>query len=607
MTSEPNSPQTQQELPEVPKLTLQRFVRVLKRYLPFLYPYWPQLLLLFLIVPLSVSVVATIPALCSKLVIDIAFPRKDSSLLILLICLGFGALIMERTMGVIVRNTISGYLRIRILGALGSRFYHNMLRLNMKYHHRTPVGEKIFRSDTDIIDTAEMIGSALPFMIQYSFRFLMVITVMCLIDWRPVVIAAGCSPVFFIIAQYLYNHYRRVDLSQRLAGEVVTARLEQTLAAPAVVYSHGTRNRERLRYFRSLVRYSLANMVYWFMHSVSIVFVWPSGMPAITATFIIGLCGYYVTTEELSLGEWIALEQYIIQAIVPLGIIISYFQSLRLRMVPAERILSLLDTEERITEASDAKQLVPLKGRIEFRDVHFAYSPDKPVLQGASFVIEPGSRVAFVGASGIGKSTILNLILRFYDPDQGQILIDGVDLKQIKLDSYRKQIGIVLQEPVLFDGTIAHNVLYGAHDATDADLKRAASVAQLDEFVQDLPEGYDTLLSGAGDLSLGQRQRISVARSVAGNPKIVLLDEPTSLVDPSSTQTIIESIDRAAQDRTTVFVSHDLLSLKNLDEMIVLDQGVVKERGSHEQLLERKGLYFKLWNMQVNRRLDAAG
>jgi ABC-type multidrug transport system fused ATPase/permease subunit len=294
----------------------------------------------------------------------------------------------------------------------------------------------------------------------------------------------------------------------------------------------------------------------------------------------------------------------IIQAIVPLGILINYYQALRLRMVPAERILDLLDSEEKMVSLPDARPLQELRGEIEFRDVHFAYNPDKPVLQGVSFKIRPGSRVAFVGPSGIGKSTIMNLFLRFYDPEKGKVFIDGVNLAEVSLAEYRQMVGIVLQEPVIFDGTIRDNVLYGSKGATEEDFRRAVKVAELDEFVDEFPDGYDTWLQGGGNLALGQKQRISVARCIARKPSIVLLDEPTSLVDPASKQSIVDAIDRVAKGRTAIFISHDLLTLKDLDEIIVLNEGVVAEQGTHEELLELKGLYSDLWQMQIYRSLD---
>lgn len=589
-----------------PRLTVGRLVRVLLRYLPFYKPYKAELLLLFLLLPIAGSVIVVVQPLTFRMILDVAFPRKDIALLILLVLLGVSALVLERTLVVVVRNTLGGYIRARIMGALGTRFYRNMLGLNMKYHHDTSVGEKIFRCDTDVIDTAEMLGLQIPMMVQYFFQFLITLTAMCMIDYRPVLAALLCTPLFFLIAQPLYNYYRKVDLRQRILGQKLTSHLEQTLAAPAVVYSHGTRKREGLHYYRALVKYSIANMIYWFMNEVSIVLVWPSGAPALFADFIIGLyAGYLVVTGEMTVGEWSALKLLILQAIIPLGILITYYQSLRLRMVPAERILSILDLKERIMDAPDAAPLGKLRGQIEFRNVHFSYRPGKPVLQGVSFKIHPGSRVAFVGPSGIGKTTIMNLILRFYDPDQGLILIDGKDLRKIQMASYRSQIGIVLQEPVLFEGTIRENILYGTRNVSDAQFQQACGAARLGEVLQGLPKGYETFLSSGGDLALGQKQRISVARCIARKPEIVLLDEPTSLVDPPSKQAIVHAVDRVAMGRTAIFISHDLLTLKDLDCIYVLQNGQVAESGSHDALIQRKGLYYSLWNMQVQRQMNS--
>lgn len=585
-----------------PPLTVGRTLRVLARYLPLLLPHWPHLILLFLILPLAGSVISVVPALCNRMIIDVAFPRKSVEMLAIFGGMAVLMITMERFLSVMIRNATSAHLRTRVVEGLGSRFYRNLLSLDLRYHQATPVGEKIFRSDTDIIDTAELLGLAFPMTVQYCCQFAVTVCTLCLIDWRPVVIAAACSPVFLLVAQQFFNYYRKVDAWQRAEGERLTAHIEQSMTNVDVVYSHGARKRNGLQYYRALVRYSLANMVYWFMHQVSIVVVWPAGLPATMAGYLIGLCGYWVITGSMTLGQWQAIGLLIIQAIVPLGILLTYYQVIRLRMVPAERVLSLLDSSRRVPDPPGARPLTrPLRGSIEFEDVHFAYTPEKPVLRGVSFRIEAGSRVAFVGPSGIGKSTILNLLLRFYEPDRGRILVDGEDVRAYRLADYRWQYGIVLQSPAIFARTLRENILYSAHDQKDTDFETILDSTGLTGVVAGLPHGLDTLLRGDGGLSLGQRQCVTVARCMAGRPNIVLLDEPTSLGDPASKHAIVEGIDAAATGKTAVFISHDLLTLRDLDQIFVLDGGVVRECGSHDALLAKGGLYSELWALQTRR------
>ncbi len=588
-----------------PPLTVGRTFQVLVRFFPLLRPLWPQLILLFLVLPLAGSVTSVVPALCNRMIIDVAFPRKSVKMLAAFGGMAVLMMLMERLLSVIVRNATSAHLRTRVIEGLGTRFYRNMLGLDLRYHQSTPVGEKIFRSDTDIIDTAELLGLAFPMTVQYLCQFLVTVLTICLIDWRPMAIAAACSPVFLLVAQQFFNYYRKVDARQRVEGEKLTAQVEQSLANVAVIYAHGARSHSRFQYYRALVRYSLANMLYWFLQQVSIVVVWPSGLPATMAGYLIGLCGYWVITGSMTLGQWQAIGLLIIQAIVPLGILLNYYQVIRLRMVPAERVLSLLDSEKRIGERPGTRPIeAGFRGDIEFKDVCFAYTPEKPVLRGVSFSIRAGRRVAFVGPSGIGKSTILNLLLRFYEPDDGQILVDGEDIRSYRLADYRRQFGIVLQSPVIFERTLRENILYGAHQETPPDLGPVIRGTGLTGVVAALPHGLDTPLCGDGSLSLGQKQCVTVARCMAGEPRLVLLDEPTSLGDPASKQAIVEGIDMAASGKTTVFISHDLLTLRNLDEIIVLNEGVVWERGTHAELLARGGLYHGLWTMQTQRRVD---
>ncbi|MCA9434998.1 MAG: ABC transporter ATP-binding protein [Candidatus Omnitrophica bacterium] len=598
----PARPQSENQIPENRPLSIARLLVVLARYLPYYKPFLSEIILLTVLLPLAGSILVLIVPLCTRLILDVAFPRGDVTLLMFLAAAGCAAVLAERILMVLVRATVGSHLRVRILGALGAKFYRNMLGLNMRFHRNTSVGEKIFRCDTDLIDISEMLGIQLPLIVQYAMQFVVTIVAMCLIDWRPVVVATLGVPVFFLIAQWLFNFYRRIDLWQRVTGQKVTARLEESLSAPEVVYSHGARGREIVRYYRELATYSVANMLYWFMIEVSIFLVWPTGLPAIASSFVIGIVGSILMVQgELTLGEYTALTALIVQALIPIGILINNYQTLRLRMVVAERILDLLDSKERMPIPKHGKTLSPFVGRIEFRDVSFSYVPGKPVLNGVSFTVEPGGRIALVGPSGIGKSTLMNLILRFYDPDSGSILVDGVDLRELDIAQYRANIGMVLQEPILFDGTIRDNVLYGAEPSPE-NFENAIRTSHLDEMVENFPLGFETPVIGGLDLSLGEKQRISLARCIARDPRLLLLDEPISLLDPASGQSILDAIERSVEGRTAVFISHDLLSLRDVDKIIVLKDGVVTEEGTHDQLMEREGLFRDLWDMQVNRR-----
>ena len=583
----------------IPPLTFHRFVQVLCRYFPFLWPYKAQLILLFILLPAAGSLLVVVLPFCSQLFLDVAFPQKDTTFLFLLTFLGVGAILTERTLILFIRGIVSSHLRIRFLGSLGSRLYHTILKFSMRYQNNKPVGEKIFRCDTDLIDTSEMFGFHLPMMIQYSLQFLVTVTTMCFINWRPVALAGLCAPVFFVVAQLIFNTYRNVDFKRREHGQRLTARLEESLSGVDVVYSHGARKREGIAYRRVLSRYTSLNMFYGFLNEVVVVFVWPTGMPAVVADFIVSIySGYLVVMGEMSIGEWTAIKLLIVQAIIPLGILISYYQSLRLRMVPAERILQLLDLQEKIESPSDAIRLHPLRGKIEFRDVCFQYTPDKPVLQGVSFTIEPGEKVAFVGPSGIGKTTIMNLILRFYDPDKGEVLIDGINLKKIDLQSFRNQTGMVLQEPVLFSRSIHDNICYGLYHPSATGLDHATQVARVDEIIRAIPEGIQAIIGKDTELALGQKQQITVARCLAREPHLILLDEPTSLLDPASRQILLETLIDVTRGRTSVIISHDLKSVKDANCIHVLSHGAIVESGKHEDLVQRGELYASYWSLQ---------
>jgi ABC-type multidrug transport system fused ATPase/permease subunit len=306
-----------------------------------------------------------------------------------------------------------------------------------------------------------------------------------------------------------------------------------------------------------------------------------------------------ILAGTMTAGALIVFLSYLTQFFKPVKDLATITNQIAQTAVGVERVRGILDADIIIPEIADAVNPQAFRGEIEFEDVAFAYASDAPVLQRVSFAIKPGQMVGIVGATGGGKSTIVSLIPRFYDPTAGKVKIDGVDIRQYKLQALRNQIGYVLQETVLFRGTIRDNIAYGRAGATNDEILEAAKLANADEFIERMPHGYDALVGDRGEtLSGGQRQRIGIARAIIRNNPILILDEPTAALDTESERAVIEALDRLMRGRTVITIAHRLSTIRNCDKILVLKDGVVAEEGTHDELLALGGVYADLYRAQ---------
>jgi ATP-binding cassette subfamily B protein len=301
-------------------------------------------------------------------------------------------------------------------------------------------------------------------------------------------------------------------------------------------------------------------------------------------------------------GLVVAFMTYVRRFYRPIQMLSSLWTQMQSALAGAERIFELLDTEPAIVDALDAEALPPAEGRIVFDHVDFAYKPEEPVLKGVSLVAEPGQTVALVGPTGAGKTSIVSLLMRFYDVVGGSISLDGRDIRQVTHDSLREQMGIVLQDTFLFSGTVMDNIRYGRLDATDEEVVEAANLANADAFIARLPQGYETDIGERGhNLSQGQRQLISIARAILADPRILILDEATSSVDTRTERLIQRALGQLLQGRTSIVIAHRLSTIRNADKVLVIDQGEIIERGTHDTLMAQRGRYYDLYMSQFRR------
>jgi len=530
--------------------------------------------------------------------LDVAIPARDTGLLATLALIFLGALLLEflADYGQALITTTMGQ---RVMLEIRLRLFSRLQQLSIPFHDRHPVGRLMTRVTSDVETLNELFSSGLVTVFGDLFALAAIMTMMIAMDWRLALVAFAVIPLVWGVATVFRRTVREAfrDIRVRLAR--VNSFMQEHLTGMRVVHLFGRQeaafrqfdalNREHLdAHIRSIRIYALFFPAVEFLATVALaLLLWFGGVRALEGTLTVG-----------TLAAFIQLSRRFFQPLQDLSEKVNLLQG---AMASSERIFELLDTEVTVLEPDDPVRLrEPVRGEVSFEGVWFRYRPDGPwVLQDVSFTAAPGRTLALVGHTGAGKTTIINLLLRFYDPDRGTIRLDGVDIRRLSTGELRRQIGFVQQDLFLFTGDIQRNLILDA-PVPDARAREAAEVIGADRFIQRLPNGYRHVLGERGrSLSVGERQLLSFARALARDPVILVLDEATSSVDTEAEAQIQSAIARLMAGRTSLVVAHRLSTILHADEILVMHHGEIRERGTHGELLARGGLYRRLYELQI--------
>ena len=477
--------------------------------------------------------------------------------------------------------------------------YNHIQRLSLTEYDKTRTGDLISRVTNDIESVQDFIGSALLGMLISAFTLLGMIGVMFYINWRFTLIALSVAPVLFLVVFYFTRRIKKTSRAVRKKESELLSIVEEVLTSIRVVKAFAREDYEERR-FASQSRDNVETALQARSIKAKL-------SPVVEIIVALGTClvlwygARLALSGQLSAGLLIVFLLYLGKMYKPMRDLSKMTDTVSKAAVGFERIQEVLEIESRVHDLPRARKAPKLKGKIEFDHVNFSYEEDSPVLKDISFKIEPGQVAAVVGPSGTGKTTIISLISRFYDPLSGEVRIDGKDIRQFTMKSLRQQISFVLQDTLLFRAPIWENIAYGKPDASRAEIIRAAQVANAHEFIEKMPEGYDTMLGEHGvTLSGGQRQRIAIARAVIRDTPILILDEPTSGLDSASEEAVIEALDRLMKDRTTILIAHHLGTIRHADIIFVVQDSELVEQGSHEELLAQGGVYADLYKTQTS-------
>jgi ATP-binding cassette subfamily B protein len=574
-------------VPEAPS-----YRRTFFRLLGFLKPYkWSLIVSVFLAVGSQACAVAIAFLTGDGLQKAVQSGVRSEIWLVGLGVLAIGAI---RALLMVGRRLISGRQALGVEFDMRNGLYAKLQRLSFRFYDSHQTGQLMSRATVDLQSVRFFLGYGLIFFFQHVMTIVGVTIVMFVLDWQLALAATAITPLIVVVA-YRYSsvaHPVLRDVQQKMADVATVA--EETIVGVHVVKSFAqepTRQDEFAGRSEAVFGRSVdANRQRALYVPVL------SFLPLLAQAIVLLLGGRMVVSGSLSLGSFITFNVLVVMLVLPLRMLGMWIGQAQRATASGERIFEVMDETEHVADRPDAIELPHGHGQVRFESVRFGYDHARPVLEGIDLELEPGRTVALIGHTGSGKTTLASLVPRFYDVTAGRITVDGHDVRDVKLTSLRREIGIVSQDPFLFSATVRENIAFGQPEATDEQIAQAARLAQAEDFIEALPEGYETVIGERGiTLSGGQRQRIAIARALLVDPRILILDDATASVDATTEARIRLGFRQAMAGRTTIIIAHRLSTLALADELVVLDHGRIAARGTHDDLLEHSPVYREIY------------
>jgi ATP-binding cassette subfamily B protein len=579
--------------------------KLLTRLLSYALPHW-KLATFSLVWLLTATFISLMPPLLMRELLDNVlaptaenFVIKEDAYTQLYLLVGLFFLITFSQSGLnAIRSYILSKLGQQVTYDLRNQVYRHLHRHSLSFYNERETGRIMASITQDVGRLQDFISDGLQEIIRDVLTIFIICGILFSLNVKLAALALLPTPLLIYATLNFSERFHRTyrGLWRRWAG--ISALLADTIPGVRVVKAFAQEDREVNKFesrsedlrdgeIRVAGLRSVFNPVMSFITSIGTLIIWFVG-------------GGSVIEKTLSIGEFVAFTQYMFRFYGPVQSLCNLNHRFQRASTSAERVFEVLDTQPDVTDHPQVTILPRIAGKVEFRDVSFSYEPSKPIIKDLSFTIEPGEMIGLAGHSGAGKSTLINLICRFYDIESGQILIDGHDIQDVSLKSLRDQIGVVLQDPFLFNGPIAENIAYGKPEASLSEIVAAAKAANAHDFILRLPDGYDTPVGERGvRLSGGERQRISIARAILRDPRILILDEATSSMDTETEAQIQEALYRLIQGRTTFAIAHRLSTLKHANRLLIIEKGELAEMGSHDELIAQDGIYARLCHMQT--------
>jgi len=567
-----------------------------RRLLKYFSSHWRTCLLAIICAFFVTLTTLAIPWLFGKGLIDGVILDKNFSLLNL-IALAMIAIMAIKGVFYYLQTYSAFYIGYKIITDIRNQIYNHLQKLSLNFYKRKRTGEMMSRVVDDVNILQDVITNRMIKLVSNLLVMVGILAFLFYIHWRLSLSVLAIFPFLLFIIKRVGSRVRKFSTSVQAKIADISSIIQETIGGIEVIKSFTAEEQE----IKKFQEQNIINLRLNMKRAREMAMLPPliEVLTSLGLTVILWYGAREVIKGAFSVGELVTFLGYVALAVKPLNQISRNYTHYEQGLASAARIFEILDIEPEIKEAPSAVEMSPMKGHIEFKDVSFGYDKKELVLQNINLKVRSGQKVALVGPSGVGKTTLVSLIPRFYDPTAGRVTIDGQDIRMVKLTSLRKQIGIVPQETILFSGSIRNNIVYGKMEATDKEIVEATRKANAHNFISSLPNGYDTQVGERGvRLSGGERQRIAIARAILKDPRILILDEATSAVDAEAETLIQEALEKLMKNRTTIIIAHRLSTILGADKIVVLKRGKVEEVGSHEELIAKNGLYAGLYENQ---------